>query len=76
MPKERQRSIFEGFGGPFESPVGVLLGMLEGLWLFLRIVWVQNGARNIKMRVSEAILAQVEVTRGVQGSILEGFFPN
>ena len=66
MPKERQRSIFEGFGGPFESPLGVLLGMLEGLWLFLGIVWVQNGARNIKMRVSKAILAQVEVAKGSQ----------
>ena len=66
VPKERQRSIFEGFGGPFESPVGVLLGMLEGLWSFLGIFWVQNGARNVKMRVSKAILAQVEVVRGSQ----------
>ena len=49
-----------------ESPLGVLLGMLEGLWLFLGIVWVQNGARNIKMRVIKAILAQVEVARGSQ----------
>ena len=45
---------------------GPLLGMLEGLWLFLGIVWVQNGARNVKMRVSKAILAQVEVARGSQ----------
>ena len=45
---------------------GVLLGMLEGLWLFLGIVWVQNGARSVKMRVSKAILAQVEVARGSQ----------
>ena len=66
MPKERQRSILGGFGGPFESPLGVLLGMLEGLWLFLGIFWVQNEARNVKMRVSKAILAQVEVARGSQ----------
>ena len=45
---------------------GLLLGMLEGLWLFLGIVWVQNGARNIKMRAPKAILAQVEVARGSQ----------
>ena len=66
MPKERQRSILKGFLGPFESPLGVLLGMLEGLWLFLGIVWVQNEARSVKMRVSKAILAQVEVARGSQ----------
>ena len=66
MPKELQRSILEGFGGPFESPLGVLFETLEGLWLFLGIVWVQNVARNVKMRVSEAILAQVEVVRGYQ----------
>ena len=47
---------------------GPLLGMLEGLWLFLGIVWVQNGARNVKMRV---YLAQVEVARGSQR--LSGF---
>ena len=46
--------------------MGVLLGMLEGLWLFLGIVWVQNGARNDKMRVSKAILAHVEVAKGSQ----------
>ena len=46
--------------------MGVLLGMLEGLWLFLGIVWVQNEARSVKMRVSKAILAQVEVARGSQ----------
>ena len=64
MPKECQRLILEGFWGPFESPLwGVLFGMLEGLWLFLGIVWVQNGARNVKMRV---YLAQVEVARGSQ----------
>ena len=51
MPKELQRSILEGFWGPFESLLGVLLAMLEGLWLFLGIVWVQNGARSVKMRV-------------------------
>ena len=37
--------------------------MLEGLWLFLGIVWVLNGARNVKMRV---FWAQVEVARGSQ----------
>ena len=42
---------------------GPLLGMLEGLWLFLDIVWVQNGARNVKMRV---YLGQVEVAKGSQ----------
>ena len=63
VPKELQRSILGGFWGPFGSPWGPLLGMLEGLWLFLGIVWVQNGARNVKMRV---YLAQVEVARGSQ----------
>ena len=47
---------------------GPLLGMLEGLWLFLGIVWVQNGARNVKMKV---YLAQVEVARWSQR--LSGF---
>ena len=73
MPKELQRSILERFWGSLRALWGPLLGMLERLWLFLGIVWVQNGARNVKMRVSKAILAQVEVARGVQGSILEGF---
>ena len=45
---------------------GPLLGMLEGLWSFLGIFWVQNEARNVKMRVPKAILAQVEVARGSQ----------
>ena len=71
MPKERQRSILERFGGPLRALWGVLLGMLEGLWSFLGIFWVQNGARNVKMRVSKAILAQVEVARGSQR--LSGF---
>ena len=57
-----------GFGGPLRALWGVLFGMLEGLWLFLGIVWVQNGARNVKMRV---YLAQVEVARGSQR--LSGF---
>ena len=65
MPKELQRSILEGFWGPFESPLGVLFETLEGLWLFLGIVWVQNVARIVKMRVSKAILVQVEVARGL-----------
>ena len=42
--------------------------MLERLWLFVGIVWVQNGARNVKMRV---YWAQVEVARGSQR--LSGF---
>ena len=63
VPKELQRSILDGFWGPFESPLGVLLETLEGLWLFLGIVWVQHVARIVKMRVSKAILAQVEVAR-------------
>ena len=46
--------------------LGLLLDMLEGLWSFLGILWGQNGARNIKMRVSKSILAQVEVARGSQ----------
>ena len=52
------------------EPIGfswsLLFGMLEGLWSFLGILWAKNGARNIKMRVSKAILAQVEVARGSQ----------
>ena len=68
MPKELQRSILGGFGDPLRALWGPLLVMLEGLWLFLGIVWVQNGARNVKMRV---YLAQVEVTRGSQR--LSGF---
>ena len=65
-PKERQRSILGRFGGPLRALWGPLLGMLEGLWLFLGIVWVQNGARNVNMRVLRAILARVEVARGSQ----------
>ena len=66
VPKGLQRSILEGFWGPFEGSLGVLFDTLEGLWLFLGIVWVQNGARSVTMRVSKAILAQVEVVRGSQ----------
>ena len=66
VPKELQRSILEGFWGPFESPLGVLFETLEGLWLFLGIVWVQNVARNVKMRVPKASLVQIEVARGSQ----------
>ena len=66
VPKELQRSILEGFWGPFESPLGVLFDTLEGLWLFLGILLDQNGARSVTMRVSKAILAQVEVARGSQ----------
>ena len=46
--------------------LGLLFGMLEELWSFLGILWGQNGARNIKMRVINAILAQVEVAKGSQ----------
>ena len=66
VPKELQRSILEGFWGPFESPLGVLFDTLEGLWLFLGIVWIQNGARSVTMRVSKEILARVEMVRGSQ----------
>ena len=66
MPKERQRSILEGFGGPLRALWGVLSGMLEGLWSLLGIIWVQYGARNVNMRVLRAILAQEEVARGSQ----------
>ena len=52
--------------GPFGSPLGTFLSMLVGLWLFLGIVWVQNGARNVKMRV---YLAQVEVAKGVSEAL-------
>ena len=45
---------------------GLLFGMLEELWSFLGILWGQNGARNIKMRVSKSILDQVEVARWSQ----------
>ena len=48
--------------------------MLEGLWSFLGILWGQNGARNIKMRVSKSILAQVEVARGSQRVSLGRFW--
>ena len=30
MPKERLRSIFEGFGGLFESPLGTSFGHVGG----------------------------------------------
>ena len=63
VPKELQRSILGGFGDPLKALWGPLLRMLEGMWLFLGIVWVQNGARNVKMRI---YLAQVEVARGSQ----------
>ena len=66
VPKERQRSILGGFWGPWRALWEVLLGMLEELWSFLGIFCVQSGARNVKMMVSKAILAQVEVARGSQ----------
>ena len=66
VPKELQRSILEGFWGPFEGSLGVLFDTLERLWLFLGIVWVQNAARIVTMRVSKASLAQIEVARGSQ----------
>ena len=52
------------FWEPIGLSWGLLFSMMEGLWSFLGILWFQNGARNIKMRVSKAILAQVEVARG------------
>ena len=66
VPKERRRSILEGFGSPLRALWGDLLGMLEELWGFLGIFWLPNGAANVKMRVPKAILAQVEVARGSQ----------
>ena len=51
--------------------LGVLFGILEGLWLLLGTVWVQNGARHMKVRVPKAILAQAKVARGSQR--LSGF---
>ena len=54
----------------FWEPIGLSWGLLfemqVGLWSFFAILWVHNGARNIEMRVSKAILAQVEVARGSQ----------
>ena len=50
---------FGRFWRALESPLG-------SPWSFLGMFWVQNGARNVKMRVSKAILAQVEVARGSQ----------
>ena len=58
--------FWEGFGDPLRAFWGPLLGMLEELWSFLGIFWVQNGARNVKMRAPKAILARVEVARGSQ----------
>ena len=46
---------------------GLLFGMLEGLWSFLGILWVQNGARIIKVKVSKAILDDLGSRRGGQG---------
>ena len=54
------------FWEPIGLSWGLLFEMLVGLWSFLGIHWVPNGARNIKMRVSKSILAQVEVARGSQ----------
>ena len=54
------------FWEPIGLSWGLLFGMWEGLWSFLGILWVPNGARNIKMRVSKAILVQVEVASGSQ----------
>ena len=51
---------------PFGLSWGLLFSMLVGLWSFMGILWVQNEVRNIKMRVSKAILADVEVARGSQ----------
>ena len=58
--------VFSAVWHPLGLSWGLLFEMLVGLWSFLGIHWVQNGARNIKMRVSKAILAQVEVARGSQ----------
>ena len=60
---------------PFGRPLGSLgvsfSACWRGLWSFLGILWVQNVARDIKMRVINVILAQVEVARGSQR--LSGF---
>ena len=57
--------------GPFESPLGTSFGYVGGSVALLGHPWVQNGARNVNMRVLRAILAQVEVARGSQR--LSGF---
>ena len=62
------------FWEPIGLSWGLLFGMLEGLWSFLGILWVQNGARNIKMRVIKAILAQVEVARGSHRLSMDRFW--
>ena len=58
--------VFSTVWHPLGLSWSLLFEMLVVLWSFLGIHWVQNGARNIKMRVSKAILAQVEVARGSQ----------
>ena len=63
--------VFSTVWHPLGLSWGLLFEMLVGLWSFLGILWGQNGARNIKMRVIKAILAQVEVARGSQR--LSGF---
>ena len=55
---------FGGLWGLFESPLGSPFGHVGGS--VLGIIWVQNGARHVNMRVLRAILAQVEVARGSQ----------
>ena len=66
MPKERQRSILEGFGGPFESPLGGPFGHVGGSVALLGRLLGPIGATKVKIRLSKAILAQVEVARGSQ----------
>ena len=56
--------------GSFLEPIGLSWGLLFEMVVvlcsILGILWVQNGASNVEMRVSKAILAQVEVAMGSQ----------
>ena len=59
-------TLWASFWEPIGFSWGLLFAMLVGLWSVLGILWSQHGARNIKMRVSTSILAQVELARGSQ----------
>ena len=62
------------FWEPSRLSWGLLFEMIVVLWSFLGILWVQNGARDVNMMVSKAILAQVEVARGSQRLSMDRFW--
>ena len=66
VPKERQRSILGGFGGPLRALWGVLFGILEGLWLFLGIFWGPKLSEPDRVHIG--LLSQVESPGGPRGS--------